>query len=362
MAIDPASRRSASLGMDVKEYQESARDEANRNSTLRDTTAGQQPAILERLPRRGLDLSWSFVGQRAVATLFAIWAALTIVFFLIMWTGSPAVLLAGPDAGLEEIERINRLYGFNRPLYEQYWLFLINSVTGHFPDSLRFRISPFDVIAPAIPLTLLLGGAAVVIGALIGLLVGYVSVMGRHWLTREVPLVLLTVVQSTPVFVIGILFVLFFALKLGWFPTGGSRSWSHLVLPAGTLSLLVAPPVARLFRASLVQQLEADHVRTAMAKQIPLSRVRWRHIALNALVPVIALLGLQAGNLLGGAVLTEAVFGWPGIGTVLVGAVGMQDYPVIIVSVILIAFIVNFFSFVADVLTAVFDPRTGIQR
>lgn len=340
----------------------SVADEANKNTSGEDTIIGQKREVLERLPRRGLDISWSFVGQRAIATLFAIWAALTIVFFLIMWTGSPAVLMAGPDAGREQIEEINRLYGFDRPLFEQYWLFLVNSLTGQFPDSLRFRISPFDVIAPAIPLTLLLGGTAVVIGAVLGLLVGYMSVMGKSWLAREIPLGFLTVVQSTPVFVIGILFVLFFALALGWFPTGGSESWIHLVLPAGTLSLLVAPPVARLFRASLVQQLEADHVRTAMAKQIPLSRVRWRHVALNAVVPVIALLGLQAGNLLGGAVLTEAVFGWPGIGTVLVGAVGMQDYPVIIVSVILIAFIVNFFSFVADVLTAVFDPRTGVQR
>lgn len=316
--------------------------------------------ILQRLPRRGVGLKPSYLVSRLVAAIFAVFAAFTIVFFFMMSTGNPAVLLVGPEGGHDQIEALNALYGFDRPIYEQYWKFIVSSVTGNFPASLRFGTSPFAVVGAALPLTLLLGGVSIVLGALLGLSVGYVSVMARHWFLRELPLAAMTVVQATPVFVVGILLVLLFAVQLRWLPTGGADSWRNLVLPAITLSLMVAPPVARLFRASLIQQLEADHVRTALAKDIPMSQVRSRHIALNALVPAIALLGLQSGSLLGGAVLTEAVFGWPGLGTTLLGAISVQDYPVIIVAIVLIAAMVSICNFVADIATAILDPRTVV--
>lgn len=321
-----------------------------------------QPPSLRRLPRRGLDLNWRYIGERLAATVFAIWAAVTIVYFLMMGTGNPALLLAGPQATNEQIAALNALYGFDQPAYVQYWNFLSSSLSGHFPDSLRFGISPFKVLAPAIPQTLLLGGTALLLGACLGFTVGYFSVLGRNPVLRELPLAMLAIVQATPVFVVGIVLVLVFSIRLRWLPTGGNSSPLHLVLPALTLALMVAPKVARLFRASLIQQLEADHIRTAMAKQISMRQVRWRHVALNAVVPVIALLGMQAGAVLSGAVLTEMIFGWPGIGTTLVGAVGLQDYPVIILTVMLIATAVCLCNFIADVATSVFDPRTRITR
>ncbi|MHA6689604.1 ABC transporter permease [Devosia sp. A449] len=315
---------------------------------------------LRRLPRRGLELNWRYLGNRLAATVFAIWAAVTIVYFLMMGTGNPALLLAGPQATAEQIAALNALYGFDQPAHIQYLNFLTSSLSGNFPDSLRFGISPFQVLAPAIPQTLLLGVTALLIGACLGFTVGYFSVLGSNRVLRELPLALLSVVQATPVFVVGIVLVLVFAIRLRWLPTGGNTSLLHLVLPALTLGLMVAPPVARLFRASLIQQLEADHIRTAKAKQISMRQVRWRHVALNAVVPVIALLGMQAGGVLGGAVLTETIFGWPGVGTTLVGAVGLQDYPVIILTVMLIATAVCLCNFIADVATSVFDPRTRI--
>lgn len=326
--------------------------------------SGNAPALpdITRLPRRGLELNWRYLALRALAMIFAIWAAVTVVFFLMMMTGNPAQLLAGPQAGEDQIAALSTLYGFDQPLWMQYLRFLGASLSGHFPDSLRFGTSPWAVVGPAIPKTLMLGGSALLLGALLGFAVGYLSVMARWSLLRELPLAILTVVQATPVFVIGILMVLLFSLRLHWLPTSGSESLRHLILPAITLSLLVAPPIARLFRASLIQQLEADHIRTAMAKQIPLHIVQWRHVALNALVPSIALLGMQAGSMLGGTVLTETVFGWPGIGTILVSAVGVQDYPVIIFVVILIALAVSLGNFLADITTFIFDPRTRIAR
>lgn len=317
---------------------------------------------LRRLPRRGVDLTAGYVGQRLLSTLVAVWGAASLVFCLVMMTGSPAILMAGPQADKAQIERLTMLYGFDRPLYEQYWLFLKNVVTGNLPPSLRFNVSPLDVLGPALPYTMVLAALALVFGAAIGLVVGYLSVNSRIWLLREAPLAALTILQSVPVFVVGLLLVLFFSLRLGWLPTGGTGGPSHVVLPAATLALLVAPPIARLFRASLLQQRDADHVRTALAKQIPLRTVRWRHVAINALVPVVALLGMQTGSLIGGAVLTESVFGWPGVGTVVVAAVGMKDYPVIVVAVMLIALTVSTCNFIADLAITVLDPRTALKR
>lgn len=320
------------------------------------------PRALDRLPRRPPDIRPAFLLQRLAATAIAILGSVSLVFFLVFATGSPATLLAGAQATREDIAALNALYGFDRPLHEQYWRFLANALRGDFPLSLRFDIPAFDVLAPAVPLTLQLVLTGLVAGAFLGLAVGYLSATADNPVLREGPLALLTVVQSTPVFVTGILAVLFFSLTLGWFPTGGSGSLRHLVLPAATLALLIAPPVARLFRASLLQQRGADHVRTALSKQIPLRRVQLRHVAVNALVPVIALLGTQTGTLLGGAVLTETVFGWPGVGTVMVSAVGMKDYPVILAAVVLIALTVSLCNLLADISIAIVDPRTTVSR
>jgi len=318
--------------------------------------------VLRKLPRRRRDIRPSFILQRLGATAISVLGSVSLVFFLIFATGSPATLLAGGQATKEEVAALNASYGFDRPVIEQYGQFLFNSLRGEFPKSLRFDIPAVDVLAPAIPLTLVLVLTALLIGSALGMLAGYLSATASNRFLREGPLALLTIVQSTPVFVTGILAVLFFSLTLGWLPTGGSGSLRHLVLPALTLSLLIAPPVARLFRTSLKQQQGADHVRTAISKQISLRRVRFRHIAINALVPVIALLGTQTGSLLGGAVLTETVFGWPGVGTVLVSAVSMKDYPVILAAIVLIALTVSLCNLLADLFIAIVDPRSAVKK
>ncbi|KAI1692497.1 binding-protein-dependent transport system inner membrane component domain-containing protein [Ditylenchus destructor] len=205
-----------------------------------------QRIVLRKLPRRRRDIRPSFILQRLGATVISVLGSVSLVFFLIFATGSPATLLAGGQATKEEIAALNASYGFDRPVIEQYGQFCLT-----------------------------------VCVATLGLIAGYLSATSSNRVLREGPLALLTVVQSTPVFVTGILAVLFFSLTLGWLPTGGSGSLRHLVLPALTLSLLIAPPVARLFRTSLKQQQSADHVRTALSKQISFGRVRFRHIAIK---------------------------------------------------------------------------------
>ncbi|NKX16453.1 ABC transporter permease [Ochrobactrum pseudogrignonense] len=179
-----------------------------------------QRIVLRKLPRRRRDIRPSFILQRLGATVISVLGSVSLVFFLIFATGSPATLLAGGQATKEEIAALNASYGFDRPVIEQYGQFLFNTLRGEFPKSLRFDIPAVDVLAPAIPLTLVLVLAALLIGSALGLIAGYLSATSSNRFLREGPLALLTVVQSTPVFVTGILAVLFFSLTLGWLPTG----------------------------------------------------------------------------------------------------------------------------------------------
>lgn len=315
----------------------------------------------EARPHRRRALPVRYIVERLLGAIFALWGVITLVFFMILATGSPATLLVGAAGTREDLDNVNKLYGFDQPLWVQYWRFLSNTVTGNFPDSIRFNNSPMTYLVPAIQLTVILAVVALVIGVAVGLAIGYYTAFGKKkWI--KAPLYTLTMIfQATPTFVVGLLLVLAFALNWKLLPTQGATTPQHIILPALTLSLLIAPPVARLFRANLVQQSGADHLPTALLKDISLKQIRRRHIALNALPPVAVLVGLQTGSLLGGAVLTETIFAWPGLGTVVVNAVDNKDYPVILAGVTIIAAAVVISNLVADLLVRILDPRTAVN-
>lgn len=309
-------------------------------------------------PGRRIGISSRGLLRSVVSSAVAIFGVLTIVFFAIMVTGNPAVLLASPSATHAEIEALTRLYGFDKSLPEQYLKFLWNVASGNYPNSLRLNESPLAQILPAIPYTLTLAFSASVISILLGLVVGYASVFGRSRLVREVPLNTLAIFQATPVFVVGLFFVLVFSIYLGWLPTGGSGTFSALILPSFSLALMFSPRIAQVFRASLLQAVSAEHVRAARMRQISLQAIRFRHVVVNALLPVIAVTGLEVGSLLGGSVITESLFSRPGIGTVLLLAIDNKDYPVIIAAVVLISAVFIVINTLVDLVSVVVDPRT----
>jgi peptide/nickel transport system permease protein len=313
--------------------------------------------VPSRFPGRRLNTSKKGLLRSAVSTLVAIFGVLTIVFFAIMVTGNPAVLLASPSATHEEIAALTRLYGFDKSLAEQYIKFLWNIVSGNYPNSLRLGSSPLEQILPAIPFTLTLTFAASLISIVIGLFVGYLSVFSRYKVLREIPLNTLAVFQATPVFVVGLFFVLIFSIHLGWLPTGGSGTFRSLVLPSLSLALMFSARIAQVFRASLLQAVSAEHVRSAKTRQISLWTIRFRHIVVNALLPVISVIGLEVGSLLGGSVITESLFSRPGIGTVLLIAIDNKDYPVIIAAVVLISAIFIVINTLVDIVSVIVDPR-----
>lgn len=298
------------------------------------------------------------ITQRFSMVLFSMWGAVTLVFFFTLATGNPILLMTGGAASLDDIARVSQLHGFDQPLWQQYLRFVFDIFTGQFPASLRFETSPFDSVLPALKMTALLAGAASVISLTFGLLLGYVSVRAKSAVLRGAIFWALTLAQSVPVFISGLLLVLVFSVQLGWLPTAGASSARHLILPSLTLAFLLVPQIARVFRSSLQQNSQSDHVRAALTRNVSLAHIELRHVIANSLVPVVGLMGVQLGSIFGGTVLTETVFGWPGLGSTLVSAVSYKDYPVIIASIMVISLIISLFAILADVIGALLDPRS----
>lgn len=310
-----------------------------------------------RWPVRRAPVSLAFVARRSLGALVAIWGAVSVVFVMLLLAGNPAEVLAPETATPEQVAELARAYGFDQPIPVQYLRFWQSIVTGQFPQSLYTDRPAFREVFNRVPATLMLSLTAVVLGTIVGLAVGYWSATSSWTLVRDMPLRFLMVFQSMPSFFLGLVLVLIFSLTFRWLPTSGMGSWKHMVLPVLTLSAYVAPSVARLFRSTIREMAFEEHVQTARAKGISARQVRIRHIAINALGPVVALIGLQAGGVLGGAVVTETVFAWPGVGELLVRSVGIRDYPVVLATVMVICLGFVLASLLVDIVVAMINPR-----
>ncbi|GAA4884622.1 ABC transporter permease [Pseudonocardia benzenivorans] len=327
-------------------------------SVSQDVSDGPAPSSWTVARRRvRAPVSWRYIGGRLATGLVAVWGAVTLVFFALNATGNPAILLVPPDAPPDEILRLTHLMGFDRPLPVQYWHFLTSVVTGTFPDSIRYGGDPLPIALEKIPASLALGLTGLLIGVLLGGVIGYVSATARSgWLSR-VPLGIATGIESVPTFFIGIVLIIVFAVRLGWFPVTSTGDAASMVLPALTLAFAFIPAIARVFRTALLDVLQAEHIRTARAKGLPRHVLVWRHVVANSLGTTLNVVGIQAGVLLGGAVVTESVFGWPGIGQLSINAVQNRDYPLVIVCVLAIAVGFVLINLVVDIVAAVVEPR-----
>ncbi|MTE15671.1 ABC transporter permease [Nocardia aurantiaca] len=306
-----------------------------------------------------LPLSARYLARRVLTGLLAVWGAVTLVFFALSASGNPAVMLVAPDAPAGELQRVSRLYGFDRPLYEQYVRFLVNVLTGNFPKSLRYNSDPLTLALDRLAPSATLGATALACGILAGGSIGYVAATGRSPWLRRLPVSVATVLDAIPGFFLAVLLVLLFSVTLHWLPSRGAGSLAHLVLPALTLGIFFVPSISRVFRTALVEVLDSDHVRTARAKGLHPVRLTLRHVVGNSLGPTLNVLGIQAGVLLGGAVVTESIFSWPGIGQLSVNAVQNRDHPLVLACVLVIAIGFAAINLAVDVLAALVDPRIG---
>jgi ABC-type dipeptide/oligopeptide/nickel transport system permease component len=298
-----------------------------------------------------------FLAYRLFRTLVALWLVSTVVFVVMRLSGDPVPLLLPPDAPIAEMERVRRDLGLDRPLPVQYAVFLGNVVHGDFGRSIHFRQPAMAVALSYLPATFELGLVAFAIAVVVAFPIGVFSAVRRNSPLDHAAMGLALIGQSAPTFFLGILFILVLALRLDLFPTSGRGDWRHLVLPALTLGAFTMASIARITRSAVLEVQRADFIRTARAKGVGEFRVVAKHTLKNAALPILTITGLQFGTLLGGAVVTETVFSWPGMGRLAIQSIYNRDYPVVQSTVFIAAVLFIVINLALDILYGVLDPR-----
>jgi ABC-type dipeptide/oligopeptide/nickel transport system permease component len=290
-----------------------------------------------------------------VPVLFGILTAVFVTMRIV--PGDPARLAAGPDAGPEELETIRRQFGLDRPLPVQYVNYLYDILRGEFGRSLKTQRPVLDEIRPRLVNTVTLAVLSTLFATVLGLLCGVVAAARRHSKFDHFTMVLAMAGVSTPSFYLGIILIVVFAVMLRLLPSGGGGSLNHLILPSVTLGASTLGIVARMTRASMLEVLNEDYIRTARAKGVVEARVVTSHALRNALLPVIAVIALQFGFVMAGSVLVETVFSFPGIGWLIVESISMRDFPVVQGAILLVTFLSVLVNLGADILYSYADPR-----
>ena len=298
-----------------------------------------------------------FLGARLLYAGAVLLGVATLVFGLVHVAGDPLAGLVPPGSSPEQTAAIRRQYGLDRSLPEQYLTFLGRAVQGDFGDSWRQGRPALAAVLDRLPATLALTAAAVALALLFGGVVGLAAGTGRGRAVGAGATAFALLGQALPGFWLGTVLILVFAVRLGWLPPSGLDGPSSLVLPAVTLAAYPAATIARLLRASLADTLRQDYVRTARGKGLPRAVVARRHALRNAVLPVLAFVGVQAGFLLGGAVVVESVFAYPGVGRLALGAVADRDLPLIQAFVVVVAAVIVGVNALVDLIARLLDPR-----
>src|SRR5580692_9550449 len=299
-----------------------------------------------------------YLFQRVLYTLPVVWLVVSLVFLLIhLVPGDPILQMLGEGAPAADVQATRHLYGLDIPLGQQYLHYWSGVLHGDLGPSFRFNQGVTRLITQRYPYTLQLTLAALLVAMLLSIPAGVHSARRRnHWDDR-----LLSVVSlfglSFPNFALGPILILLFSIKLGWLPVSGSGTFAHLILPAITMGGALAAILTRMVRTSMLEELGQDYIRTARAKGLPERTVVYRHALRNAMIPVITVLGLQFGALLAGAIVTETIFSWPGIGRLTVQAISSRDYYLVQGCILAIGLTYVAVNFLADVLYSVANPR-----
>lgn len=292
-------------------------------------------------------------------TLFIV--AVIVFLFIHLLPGDPARIIAGPEADASVIELVRKELGLNRPLWSQFVHYIGNILQGDFGTSLVSRRPVAQEIASRFMPTLLLTLTSMAWAMLFGLTIGIIAAVWRNRWPDTLSMIIAVSGLSFPAFALGMLLMQVFSVELGWLPTVGADSWQHYILPSLALGAGVAAVMARFTRASFIDVLQEDYIRTARAKGLSDTMVVVKHALRNAMIPVLTMMGLQFGFLLGGSIVIEKVFNWPGLGRLLVDSVEMRDYPVIQAEVLLFSLEFILINLVVDLLYAAINPTIRYQ-
>ena len=306
-----------------------------------------------------------YIIKRILLLLFLIGAVSTIVFFLIhLVPGDPVTSVLGPGAGREDIERVRRELGLDKPVIHQYLEFIKNLANLSFGKSISNNQAVTGNILQALPNTIYLAVTSMLLALMISLPLGTTAAFKENTAVDASITFISSVGLAIPNFFLGPLLIILFSIKLGWLPVSGSESFKHIILPMLTLGVSMSAFLTRITRSAAAAELKMPYVELAMAKGLSGSQIFRKHLLKNAMIPIVTTIGLQLGALLTGAIITEKVFSWPGIGSLLINSIKQRDYPMVQGVIVFIAFVYLTLSFLVDLSYFIIDPRTrqGVLR
>ena len=299
----------------------------------------------------------AWVLSRLGQTLLVIVLALTAVFFMTRLGGDPVLLFLPTDIQAKDVEEFRARLGFNDPLPVQYARFVGGALRADFGESLRYRRDALGLVLERLPATLLLASCAVLLTLGVAVPLGVISAVRRGTVLDHAATVVTVLGQAVPGFWLGLMLIYVFSVRLGWLPTGGTGSAAHLVMPSIVLAAFFSARIARLTRSAMLDVLGQDFVLTARAKGLAEARVVGKHALRNSAIPIVTLAGLEIGQLLGGAVITETIFAWPGLGRLTVQALLNRDFPVVLAAVFVTSVTYTLINFLVDLVYGWLDPR-----
>jgi peptide/nickel transport system permease protein len=303
----------------------------------------------------------TYLLRRVAQSLLVLFGISFVVFAILHLTGDPSLVLLPPDATPEDVIKLREAMGFNDPFFVQYARFLKGALAGDFGQSIRHGEPAFQLVVERLPATFELAGAGLAIAIVLAIPAGIVSAVRRNTVIDYVSTVMALLGQSMPTFWLGIMLILLFSVQFHLFPSSGRGTLQHLILPAITLGLFTTARITRLTRSGMLEVLNQDYIRTARAKGVGDPPIVWKHALKNAAIPIVTIVGIELGTLLGGSVITETIFAWPGVGRLSVQAIYNRDYPVVQAAVFLLASTFVLVNLVVDVLYTYLDPRIRLR-
>lgn len=302
-----------------------------------------------------------YFAKRLVGALVVLLGVSTIVFFVTHLSGDPAALMLPADATVEEVEALRSAMGLDEPLLMQYGRYMAGLAVGDFGTSLRHRQPAWGLVVDRLPATVKLATSGMALAILVGIPLGVIAALYRQSIIDLLANLVSLVGQSMANFWLGIMLIYIFSVRLGIFPSFGYGTWQHLVLPSIAVGTRLVAVLSRVTRSAVLDVVSEDYVRTAKSKGLSSFSVMGRHVLRNALIPVVTIIALQFGTLLGGTVILETVFSWPGVGLLTVQAIYNRDFPVVQASVFLLALTFVVINLLADLAYAYLDPRIRLQ-
>ena len=303
-----------------------------------------------------------YLLSRAVQSVLLLFGVIVLVFFLVRLTGDPARLMAPREASAEDIAEIRALMGFDRPLPVQFADFFTGAIRGDFGNSVHYRAPAMGMVIDRLPATVELALTALLFAVVVGVPLGVVggSNPGSVWdsIARGLGLI----GQTVPNFWIAMIFILVFSVNLGWFPSFGRGHWNSIVLPAVSLGLFPLGQIVRLMRSAVLEIRGEDYIRTAYSKGISDRRIYVAHVFRNAAIPLVSMLGVQFGYLLGGSIYIETIFSWPGLGRMIAESVAARDFPLVQAVAVFTSLVVVAMNLLTDVAYALIDPRIRYDK